>query len=137
VVIKINLQFFGGRGSKSGLSKKTSTDSKSDMKLEGLAKKYNLEMETYKKQMDEIASKSVPGNGMPQKYYDVQKKMNNSRKNYNEVKNEMAKRKKPDEKKQKTFVNSFGEATTREITSASYTRAQRRMEKDILRNMGY
>ena len=62
MVIKINLQFFGGRGSKSGLSKKTSTDSKSDMKLEGLAKKYNLEMETYKKQMDEIASKSVPGN---------------------------------------------------------------------------
>lgn len=34
----VNLQFFGGRGSKSGLSKKTSTDSKSDMKLEGLAK---------------------------------------------------------------------------------------------------
>ena len=46
-MIKINLQFFGGRGSKSRLSKKTSTDSKSDMKLEGLAKKYNLEMETY------------------------------------------------------------------------------------------
>ena len=64
----------------------------------------------------------------------MEKKNNKHKK---EEKNEMAKRKKPDEKKQKTFVNSFGEATTREITSASYTRAQRRMEKDILRNMGY
>lgn len=37
----------------------------------------------------------------------------------------------------KTFVNSFGEATTREITSLAYKRAQRRMERDILRHMGY
>jgi hypothetical protein len=32
----------------------------------------------------------------------------------------------------KTFVNGFGEATTREITSATYTRADKRMQKDIL-----
>ena len=37
----------------------------------------------------------------------------------------------------KTFTNGFGEATSREITSASYKRAQKRMEKDILGNMGY
>lgn len=37
----------------------------------------------------------------------------------------------------KTFVNSFGEATTREITSPTYERAQRRMKRDVLRNMGY
>lgn len=37
----------------------------------------------------------------------------------------------------KTFVNSFGEATTREITSLAYKRAQRRMKRDVLRNMGY
>lgn len=39
--------------------------------------------------------------------------------------------------KAKTFVNSFGEATTRYITSASYERAQKRLDKDVLRNMGY
>lgn len=39
--------------------------------------------------------------------------------------------------KAKTFVNSFGEATTRYITSASYERAQKRMDKDVLRIMGY
>ena len=38
---------------------------------------------------------------------------------------------------QKTFTNGFGEATSREITSATYKRAQKRMEKDILGNMGY
>lgn len=46
--------------------------------------------------------------------------------------NAMAKPLKP-----KTFVNSFGEATTRYITSASYERAQKRAYKDVLRNMGY
>lgn len=39
--------------------------------------------------------------------------------------------------KAKTFVNSFGEATTRYITSASYERAQKRLDKDVLRIMGY
>lgn len=39
--------------------------------------------------------------------------------------------------KAKTFVNSFGLATTRYITSASYERAQKRLDKDILKNMGY
>ena len=34
-------------------------------------------------------------------------------------------------KQKKTFVNSYGEATKREITSASYRRAQRRLDKII------
>lgn len=33
--------------------------------------------------------------------------------------------------KPKTFVNSFGYATTRDITSASYERARKRLEKDV------
>lgn len=37
----------------------------------------------------------------------------------------------------KTPVNSFGEATSRYITSLSYERWQRRNDKDVLRNMGY
>lgn len=36
-----------------------------------------------------------------------------------------------------TFVNGFGEATSRMISSPTYERAQRRTEKDVLRNMGY
>ena len=34
------------------------------------------------------------------------------------------------------FVNSFGEATSREITSSSYKRALKRETEEVLRNMG-
>lgn len=37
----------------------------------------------------------------------------------------------------KTFVNSFGEATKREITNQTYTRAQKRISRAVLRNMGH
>ena len=37
----------------------------------------------------------------------------------------------------KTFVNSYGEATTRDIATPSYERAQKRQQKAVLRNMGY
>lgn len=37
----------------------------------------------------------------------------------------------------KTFVNSFGEATTREITNQNYQRSQKSLSKSVLRNMGY
>lgn len=36
-----------------------------------------------------------------------------------------------------TFVNSYGEATRRYITSGTYERAQKRQSKSVLRNMGY
>lgn len=35
-----------------------------------------------------------------------------------------------------TFVNGYGESTTREITSQTYKRQQKRLENDVLRNMG-
>ena len=38
--------------------------------------------------------------------------------------------------KEKTFINSYGEATNREITSVTYQASQKRMEKAILHNMG-
>lgn len=36
----------------------------------------------------------------------------------------------------KTFVNSYGEATKREITSSTYRRQQKRLEKSVRRNLG-
>lgn len=50
---------------------------------------------------------------------------------------EMAKKKQASSSARKTFVNSFGEATTREITTPTYERARRRMNRNVLRNMGY
>nr|DAZ19100.1 MAG TPA: hypothetical protein [Caudoviricetes sp.] len=37
----------------------------------------------------------------------------------------------------RTFVNSFGEATSRYITTGTYERTRRRTDADVLRNMGY
>lgn len=37
----------------------------------------------------------------------------------------------------RTFVNGFGEATSRYVTTTTYERARKRAEKDVLRNMGY
>lgn len=37
----------------------------------------------------------------------------------------------------KTFVNSFGEAAARYVTTPGYERAQKRLDKAVLRNMGY
>ena len=37
----------------------------------------------------------------------------------------------------KTFVNSYGEATKRNITTSVYEQAQKRQQKAVLRNMGY
>ena len=34
--------------------------------------------------------------------------------------------------KKKTFVNGYGEATKREITSSTYTRAEKRLSKQIM-----
>ena len=53
------------------------------------------------------------------------------------VLDELAKKKQVSNPAGKTFVNSFGEATTREITTPTYERARRRMNRNVLRNMGY
>ena len=44
---------------------------------------------------------------------------------------------KEQQRQKKTFVNSYGEATPRYITSPSYERARTREDKAVLRNMGY
>lgn len=36
-----------------------------------------------------------------------------------------------------TFVNGFGEATSRYVTTGTYERARKRAEKAVRRNMGY
>lgn len=53
----------------------------------------------------------------------------------NSARNAAASTAKP--KPARTFVNSFGEATRRYVTTGTYERARKRAEKDVLRNMGY
>lgn len=44
---------------------------------------------------------------------------------------------KEQQRQKKTFVNSYGEATKRSITTSGYEQAQKRQQKAVLRNMGY
>lgn len=69
------------------------------------------------------------------KWYKLKREADNLRNKRNKIE-EKNKRKHTDNQN-KTFVNSYGEATTREITSAAYKRHQGRLQKQILRNMGY
>ena len=48
-----------------------------------------------------------------------------------------ARRRKDKNNRQEAFVNSYGEATKREITTSTYKRAMKRQNKNVLRNMGY
>lgn len=70
------------------------------------------------------------------KYYEYKNKYEKARREYSDLMDEKAKtRPKPSQIK-RTFVNSYGEATTRTIESLTYKRQQKRINKQILRNLG-
>lgn len=66
-----------------------------------------------------------------EEYYKYREKYTNLNNEYNNKLNELSKKNKEENKTSKTFVNSYGEATKREITSSTYKRNQKRIEKQI------
>lgn len=99
--------------------------------LEKTISKYRDDVEKLKGRMAAITKKYRPWE-LPKEYYDVQREMNTKRNALNKALDEMASRaKRQTSKERKTFVNGFGEATRREITSQSYKRAQNRLQKEI------
>jgi ribosomal protein S18 len=88
-----------------------------------------MTIETLSDKMTELAQYALPGKNYnaekAEEYYNVQRQ-------YQEAK---ASQKKPVKQYEavmcKTFVNSFGEATKREITNTSYEKQQRRLSKEI------
>lgn len=77
---------------------------------------------------------------MPKEYYRLLKERQNLETELRLLWNEQSRLKREMRKnnhiKEKTFINSYGEATNREITSVTYQASQKRMEKAILHNMG-
>ena len=117
----------GGRGSSSGL-------------ISGArAKKSSNSIADLEKQIGQIKSQLATmvqkhgALGLPKKYYDLQKQRQSLEGILRKAgaKNAAAKKKEVQPTSKRTFVNGFGEATTREITSASYKRAQARLDKEI------
>ena len=66
-----------------------------------------------------------------EEYYSYRKKYTNLQNEYNKKLDELSKKNKEENKTSKTFVNSYGEATKREITSSTYKRSQKNLEKQI------
>lgn len=128
----------GGRGSSSGIH--VDMGAKSDKALETTINKYQKDVDRLTGRMVEL-TKQYRTWELPKEYRDVATEMQDKRNVLNKALNERARRRRNSALKEKkpenkTFVNSFGEATHREITTASYKRAQKRIERDVLRNLG-
>ena len=139
----------GGRGSASGISaggvsaggggnfstqdlKKMSTD-----QLKKLDNQFNDAIQVQESiKSKELEKRENPWDTPSKKYYNAQEKkveLQNAQRN---VVKEIVRRKSEEAKKQKstkTFVNSFGEATTRNITTSSYERWQKKIAKRFMR----
>ena len=134
----------GGRGSRSA-SGGASLQKMSYSQLGSELKRVDSRMGELGKTMERKAAGHMAFvNGMPgasaadsRTYRSAQREYQKLQGDRAKIIDEMAKKRPKEKARPKTFVNSFGEATTREITSAAYKRAQRRMERDILRNMEY
>lgn len=74
------------------------------------------------------------------KYYKYKNEFNEVRRERNDLQNKISKAKQEarenEAKAKKKFVNSFGEATKRNITNATYEKAQKKLAKDIMRFIG-
>ena len=116
----------GGRGSTSSLGGHRNNGGTSENTISGLQD----DVEKLKGRMAEL-TKQYRTWELPKEYYDVKREMNAKRNALNKALDEMAKTRKKPNSTRKTFVNGFGEATRREITSSTYERAQKRLQKEI------
>ncbi|MCD8333779.1 MAG: hypothetical protein LUC35_00175 [Clostridiales bacterium] len=64
-------------------------------------------------------------------YYKAQQEYNEIRQEYSRLRDAQMQQRNNQPSSARTFVNSYGEATKREITSPTYNRAQKKLEKRI------
>ena len=124
----------GGRGSGSGRG----GSSASIGTLKEREKSLNSQIDKLNKRLADYASKN-PAWNMPSGYYDVQRKKQALESKRRSITNKIvtASRNVTAEKTNgKTFVNSFGEATKREITTSTYKSSQAKLNKEIMGFVG-
>ena len=135
----------GGRGSHSmsGGASGSSLSKMSYDKLGSELKKIDSKMDGLRKTMERTASAHMAFmNGMPgasasdsKKYRSAQREFQAMQGVRSKVIDEMTKKRPKEKARPKTFVNGFGEATDREITTASYKRWMKRNEREIMSRM--
>lgn len=97
-------------------------------RIEEIEEKINLAGE----KMDDLAKFATPTHYNPDKakqYYDIKYERDDLLKQYYKLLDQEQSKK--NIMTTKTFVNSYGEATQKYITSATYERAQKRLSKQI------
>lgn len=109
----------------------------SDTNLMNLDKALQSQITLMNNRLASIA-RDNPAYNMPQEYYDIQNEKSQIQSQHSIVMAEIVKRKPKtsNQNRTKTFVNSFGDATQRNITTASYKRAQKRLSQQIMRFIG-
>ena len=100
----------------------------------------DLKIKAVKEAMDTFAKdRDIKTTEMPREYYRARTTLTELQVRNTNLTVEIGRRRTGENKTviPNVFVNSFGEATSREITSSSYKRALKRETKAILKNMGY
>lgn len=144
----------GGRGASSGGKKgisKTATTTPAkltDSQLDSAISHTDAQLKRASSKLDELSEKITdarmsPRQGRTERVEKAMGEYNEGSKIFNELRerksaleNERLKRKRNQATAQKKFVNSYGEATKRNITNQTYERAQRRLEKEVASFLG-
>lgn len=118
----------GGRGASSGRAGGADIRKMSDKQLEKINKSYNdaiSKFDTKLKALYKLDDKT--------KWRQTREKRGKLIDEQRKISDEMSRRRvaKASNNTNKTFVNSFGEATKREITTASYKRQQKKLSNEI------
>lgn len=111
--------------------------------LKAQEKKLDAQVDKLKNKLADYASKYRVWE-LPQGYYDTQRKRQTleekrraiTNKIVEEVKKQGAAERVVEKTSGKTFVNSFGEATKREITTSTYKNNQAKLSKEIMGLVG-
>ena len=136
----------GGRGASSGASGGTRSVNKALNAAEAKVKSLQSKERKLGSKMEEYAEYATPSytgkdkQAKSAKYYKYQREFNAVRRERNDLQNKISKAKQEarenEAKAKKKFVNSFGEATKRNITNATYEKAQKKLSKQIMKYIG-
>ena len=152
VVFITNIKGRGGRGGHGGGGGGSSSDlsSVSDTDLTKMMRDAGNRMDTASEIMQRTAhgatqyNQRMPESVFPEatkanydKYRAASKAFRTARAQRDRISDEQIRRQPKSSGTSHAFVNSFGEATTREITNQNYQRSQKSLSKSVLRNMGY
>lgn len=120
-----------------GKAKEPDSDSKNDKKDD--IKTMESQFNKLGEQMAQMAQYATPGpnydSSKASKYYEIKRQYNELRSKINAKKDEEA-RNRPKQNTNSKYVNGYGEATHRNITTSTYERAQRRLNREIDRWLG-